>query len=105
MLKVLHTADWHIGNFPAPASKSRTNLRYLDICAYIDDLKRNNYIKENLDENVLTYILTENGETVLSEKRHINAKDVFDAAKEGDKIALDVVDKTAYYLVRFHQPY
>mgnify|MGYP003292276109 CR=1 FL=1 len=38
MLKVLHTADWHIGNFPAPASKSRTNLRYLDICAYIEFL-------------------------------------------------------------------
>lgn len=38
MLKILHTADWHIGNFPAPASKSRTNLRYLDICAYIEYL-------------------------------------------------------------------
>lgn len=38
MLKVLHTADWHLGNFPAPASKSRTNLRYLDICAYIEYL-------------------------------------------------------------------
>lgn len=38
MLKVLHTADWHIGNFPAPASKSRVNLRYLDICAYIEFL-------------------------------------------------------------------
>lgn len=38
MLKILHTADWHIGNFPAPASKSRTNLRYLDICSYIEFL-------------------------------------------------------------------
>lgn len=44
------------------------------------------------------YGMIKNGETVLSEKKHINAKDVFDAAKEGDKIALDVVDKTAYYL-------
>ena len=43
------------------------DITYIDICAYIDDLKRNNYIKENLDENVLTYILTENGETVLKE--------------------------------------
>lgn len=38
MLKILHTADWHLGSFPAPASKSRQNLRYLDICAYIEFL-------------------------------------------------------------------
>ena len=38
MLKVLHTADWHLGSFPAPASKTKYNLRYLDICAYIEFL-------------------------------------------------------------------
>lgn len=38
MLKILHTADWHLGNFPAPASKSKQNLRYLDICSYIEYL-------------------------------------------------------------------
>lgn len=38
MLKILHTADWHIGSFPAPASKSKQNLRYLDICSYIEFL-------------------------------------------------------------------
>lgn len=38
MLKILHTADWHLGNFPAPASKSKQNLRYLDICSYIEFL-------------------------------------------------------------------
>lgn len=38
MLKILHTADWHIGNFPAPASKTKQNLRFLDICSYIECL-------------------------------------------------------------------
>lgn len=38
MLKILHTADWHLGNFPAPASKTKQNLRYLDICSYIEYL-------------------------------------------------------------------
>lgn len=37
-LKILHTADWHIGSFPSPASKSKANLRFLDICAYIEFL-------------------------------------------------------------------
>ena len=36
MLKVLHTADWHIGNFPGPASKDNTNARFRDICDYIE---------------------------------------------------------------------
>lgn len=40
MLKILHTADWHLGNFPAPASKTKQNLRYLDICSYIEFLIR-----------------------------------------------------------------
>lgn len=38
MLRILHTADWHIGNFPAPAAKNKTNLRFLDICSYIESL-------------------------------------------------------------------
>ena len=38
MVKILHTADWHLGNFPAPASKTKQNLRYLDICSYIEYL-------------------------------------------------------------------
>ena len=37
-LKILHTADWHLGNFPCPASKDKQNLRFLDICAYIEYL-------------------------------------------------------------------
>lgn len=38
MLKILHTADWHLGNFPCPASKDGTNLRFKDICGYIEFL-------------------------------------------------------------------
>lgn len=38
MLKILHTADWHLGNFPAPVSNEKQNLRYLDICSYIEYL-------------------------------------------------------------------
>ncbi len=37
-LKILHTADWHIGSFPCPASKDKTNFRFLDICSYIEFL-------------------------------------------------------------------
>ena len=37
-MKILHTADWHLGSFPAPASKTKHNLRYLDICSYIECL-------------------------------------------------------------------
>lgn len=38
MLKILHTADWHIGNFPGPANKNNTNIRFQDICSYIEFL-------------------------------------------------------------------
>lgn len=38
MLKIMHTADWHIGNFPGPAPKDGKNLRFRDICAYIEFL-------------------------------------------------------------------
>ena len=38
MLKVLHTADWHIGNFPGPANKNNINVRFQDICSYIEFL-------------------------------------------------------------------
>lgn len=37
-IKILHTADWHIGTFPCPAVKNKANLRFLDICAYIEFL-------------------------------------------------------------------
>jgi glucokinase len=36
--------------------------------------------------------------TSLSLKETITAKDVFDAAKEGDKVALRIVKRAAYYL-------
>lgn len=38
MLKILHTADWHIGNFPGPNTKDGTNARFNDICSYIEFL-------------------------------------------------------------------
>lgn len=39
-----------------------------------------------------------NGNTVIKNKKRIHAKDVFDGAYQGDKICLDVIDKTGYYL-------
>ncbi len=39
-----------------------------------------------------------NGPTVLTEKEHVTAKDIFDAAEADDKTAVEIVDKTAYYL-------
>lgn len=36
-LKVLHTGDWHIGNFPGPEQNGE-NARYLDICKCLDAL-------------------------------------------------------------------
>lgn len=44
------------------------------------------------------YGMIKNGETILKDKKHLNAKEIFDAAKAGDAIALEIVDKTAYYL-------
>ena len=44
------------------------------------------------------YGMIKNGDTVLKDKRHLNCKDVFDAALDGDKIANDIVQKSAYYL-------
>ena len=42
--------------------------------------------------------MIKNGPTSLKRKFHLNAKDVFDEAKKGDKIALEIVDKTCFYL-------
>ena len=42
--------------------------------------------------------MVKNGPTSLKRKYHLNAKDVFDEAKKGDAIALEIVDKTCYYL-------
>ena len=36
-LKVLHTGDWHIGNFPGPEQNGE-NARYLDVCKCLDAL-------------------------------------------------------------------
>ena len=36
-MRILHTADWHIGNFPGP-EKNGENLRLLDICKCLDAL-------------------------------------------------------------------
>lgn len=43
------------------------DITYFDICAYIDILKQNKYINELIEENNLTYELTELGENVLKE--------------------------------------
>ena len=42
--------------------------------------------------------MIKNGPTSLKRKFRLNAKDVFDEALKGDKIALEIVDKTCYYL-------
>ena len=36
-IRVLHTADWHIGRFPGP-EKNGENMRFADICNCIDRL-------------------------------------------------------------------
>lgn len=43
------------------------DITYIDICAYIDYLKQNNYIKETLNESILTYEVTPLGNEVLQE--------------------------------------
>lgn len=37
MIKILHTADWHIGTFNSPETNGE-NGRYLDLCAALDKL-------------------------------------------------------------------
>lgn len=39
-----------------------------------------------------------NGQTILSTKKRINARGIFEGAEEGDQICLDIVDKTSFYL-------
>lgn len=36
-MRILHTGDWHIGNFPGP-EKDGENVRFLDICRCLDAL-------------------------------------------------------------------
>ena len=36
-MKILHTADWHIGTYPGP-EKNGENMRFLDICRCLDAL-------------------------------------------------------------------
>ena len=36
-MRILHTADWHIGNFPGP-EKNGENLRLNDICKCLNAL-------------------------------------------------------------------
>lgn len=44
-------------------------------------------------------LLAKSGETsVLRDMEEITCKDIFDAAKEGDKLSVEAVDKLAYYL-------
>lgn len=37
-MKILHTADWHIGNFPGPQTDDNSNARFNDICNGIEFL-------------------------------------------------------------------
>lgn len=43
------------------------DITYFDICSYIDNLKQNKYIDEIVEENNLTYKVTDLGENVLKE--------------------------------------
>lgn len=43
------------------------DITYFDICSYIDSLKSSNYVEENLEDNTMTYSLTELGKTTLKE--------------------------------------
>ena len=38
MFKILHTADWHIGNFSGPNINNNINARFQDICEAIEFL-------------------------------------------------------------------
>ena len=44
------------------------------------------------------YGLRRNKKTLLNEHGRIGVRDIFDAAYQNDKVALDVINKTAYYL-------
>lgn len=43
------------------------DITYFDICSYIDELKNNYYIEENLEENTHVYSLTTFGSNTLDE--------------------------------------
>ncbi len=43
------------------------DITYFDICAYIEDLKSSNFIKETLQDGNLLYEITENGTLTLRE--------------------------------------
>ncbi len=37
-IKILHTADWHIGQFEGPVMSNGENARFIDICKCLNDL-------------------------------------------------------------------
>ena len=41
-MRILHTADWHVGNFNGP-TKDGENLRFLDLCGCLDELVEGTY--------------------------------------------------------------
>lgn len=43
------------------------DITYFDICDYIEDLKRSNYIDETLQDDSLLYEINENGISILNE--------------------------------------
>ncbi|MBO4667136.1 MAG: ROK family protein [Bacilli bacterium] len=44
------------------------------------------------------YIFRKGKDTILNKHGRISVRDIFDAAEQNDKVALDVIDKTSYYL-------
>ena len=50
-MKILHTGDWHLGNFPGP-EKDGENVRFLDICKCLDALV-DRAADENPDFNIV----------------------------------------------------
>lgn len=67
------------------------DITYFDICSYIDDLKRNNYVREIIDESTSSYVVTEIGENVLNELLElIPGLDLHNLKKIIDKNMTDV---------------
>lgn len=76
-MKILHTSDWHIGNFPGP-EKNGVNLRGLDIYRCIEIITKDAYL-ENPDLIVV-------------------AGDIFHTAKVWADRGLSETNKAIYYL-------
>ena len=67
------------------------DITYIDICAYVDNLKGNHYIQENFQENISVYSITPLGENVLSELLElIPGVDLYKLKKVIDKNMVDV---------------